>query len=332
LSVECAITVAVVSWNTRDLLAKCLHSLMEPAQRGLADVWVVDNGSTDGSRELVADEFAWVTLATPEKNLGYGPAVNVVARRTSTEWIAPANADIELMPGALEALLEAGRMDPQAGVIAPKLVLSDGSVQPSIRPYPTLSNALLLHGRAYWVSRRAAEQLYRPGHWDTDRRARVQWAAGAFLLVRRAAFDEVGGFDDAQWMYAEDLDLCWRMRGAGWDTQFEPGGTVRHALSAAGDKAFGDYDARALRWGQATYSWIARRRGVVMAWTIAALELVDAAVILAVSTVPGLVSDSWRERASRARRSIGTSRMGLRSRRALLAPPRRADNFEITRG
>src|ERR671925_1995732 len=98
------VTVAVVSWNTRDLLDRCLRSLEPEVARGMAEVWVVDNASMDGSAEMVRDRFDWVRLVASEENLGFGRAVNVVARRTATEWLAPANADVALRPGALEAL------------------------------------------------------------------------------------------------------------------------------------------------------------------------------------------------------------------------------------
>ena len=102
------VTVVVVSWNTRELLCACLESLRPDAEAGLADVWVVDNGSTDGSREAVSERFGWVTLECPDSNLGFGPAVNLVAARTEAPWLVAANADTAVAPGAIRALLDAG--------------------------------------------------------------------------------------------------------------------------------------------------------------------------------------------------------------------------------
>src|SRR4051794_41161026 len=93
--------VAVVSWNNRGLLAEALRSLEPEVDAGNAEVWVVDNGSSDGSPALVREQFPWVTLIESEENLGYGSAVNLVARRTDSDWIVPANDDIRLAPGAL---------------------------------------------------------------------------------------------------------------------------------------------------------------------------------------------------------------------------------------
>src|SRR4051794_10102570 len=105
------VSVAVVSWNTRELLRRCLESFADEAASGRCEVWVVDNASSDGSPELVRDEFVWARLVESDQNLGFGPAVNLVARQTNAPWVGVANADIALRPGAIDALLEAGAAD-----------------------------------------------------------------------------------------------------------------------------------------------------------------------------------------------------------------------------
>src|SRR5258708_17414457 len=137
MSSDVPISIAVVSWNTRDLLRDCLLSLAQDALEARAQVWVVDNASSDGSADLVREQFPWVSLVASDENLGFGRAVNLVAERTGTDWIAPANADVRVTPGALDRLLEAGVNDPRAGAIAPRLVLPDGRTQHSVFPVPT---------------------------------------------------------------------------------------------------------------------------------------------------------------------------------------------------
>src|SRR5947209_179350 len=132
------VTVAVVSWNTRELLAECLSSLERDARGGIADVWVVDNASDDGSADLVERRFEWVSLIRSSRNLGFGPAVNLVAARTSSAWLAPANADVRITEGALRRLLAEGDRHPEAAVIAPRLLLPDGETQHSVYPFPSL--------------------------------------------------------------------------------------------------------------------------------------------------------------------------------------------------
>jgi GT2 family glycosyltransferase len=254
------VAVAVVSWNTRELLGRALDSLRGDAVAGRAEVWVVDNASSDGSDGLVRDAYPWVRLLASKVNLGYGPAVNQVARRTTAPWIAAANADIALTPGALEALVVTGARHPRAGAIAPRLLRPDGSTQHTVHAFPTPGVTLVFNLGLWRAVPGAGRRLCLHGQWDPDRPRAVDWAHGALLLVRRSAWEEIGGFDDAQWLYAEDLDLCWRLARAGWSTRYEPQATVHHAVSAA---------TRSATWGQerevraqaSAYAWMERRLG-----------------------------------------------------------------------
>jgi hypothetical protein len=181
-----SVAVAVVSWNTRDLLRACLESLHADADAGRAEVWVVDNASADGSAALVRSAFPWVRLLALDENLGFGRAVNRVAARTATAWVAPANADVAVEPGALRALVAAGQRDPGAGAVAPRLVLPDGSTQHSVYRFPTVPFTAAFNAGLYRVSTRAREAMLLEGMWDPDRPRVVDWAVGALLLVRRA--------------------------------------------------------------------------------------------------------------------------------------------------
>jgi len=268
------VAVAVVSWNTRELLARCLSSLAPEAKGGRADVWVVDNASGDGSAELVRERFGWAQLIASPENLGFGRAVNLVAKRTSTEWLAVANADIAVRHGALDALLAAGRADPGAGAVAPRLVLPDGSTQHSVFAFPTIPYSLLLAAGAYRLSPTIGDRFAIPGRWDKGRARRVPWAVAAFLFVRRAAWDQVGGFDERQWMYAEDLDLGWRLREAGWASRYEPRAAVDHESAAATTQLFGPHLEP--HWQRSTYGFLARRRGALYTWAVALLNFAGA--------------------------------------------------------
>jgi GT2 family glycosyltransferase len=267
------VAVAVVSWNTRDLLERCLRSLEPDVRAGLAEVHVVDNGSSDGSPQLVRDDFAWAALEEPGENIGYGRAVNLVAERTRAPWIAAANADVELEPGALHRLLEAGR-DPRAGAVAPRLILPDGSTQHSVYRFPTLPYLAAFNAGLYRVLPGLGDRLLLEGRWDPSRPRAVPWAVGAFLLLRREAFEAAGGFDPAQWMYAEDVDLGWRLGRAGWRTLYEPSARARHASGASARQAFGERPYE--RWMVATYDWIERRRGRPRRVAAAALNVAGA--------------------------------------------------------
>lgn len=255
------VLVAVVSWNTRDLLDACLTALRADADAGRAAVWVVDNGSADGSATMVAERHPWARLVVSTENLGFGRAVNLVAREAPAgwSWIAPANADVAPQHGALEALLAAGAADPRAGILAPRLVLPDGAPQHSVLPFPTLATAAALNLGLPRVVPGLGDRLCLEGDWDARRARRVPWAIGAFWLVRREAWLASAGFDERQFMYAEDLDLGWRAARAGWHTRYVPAAAVRHESAAATTQAWGE--ARLERMQVETYAWIRRRRG-----------------------------------------------------------------------
>ncbi|MEA2386016.1 MAG: hypothetical protein QOJ22_190 [Thermoleophilaceae bacterium] len=306
-----SVAVAVVSWNTRELLSACLRSLEQDARAGRAEVWVVDNGSSDGSAELVGERFDWARLEQPGENLGFGRAVNLVAERTELPWIAAANADVELEPGALAALIDSGGARERAGAVAPQLLLPDGSVQHSVHPFPTPGFTLAFNLGLHRLSPRAAERLCLEGFWDPTQARPVPWAVGALLLLRREAFDAVGGFDPEMWMYAEDLDLGWRLQAAGWETFYEPAARVRHAHGAAARQRFGDDQTAA--WMAATYAWLARTRGRLAARAVGAVNVAGAAVRWAAfGALARVAPRRWSGPALNSRRWLRAHRAGLR--------------------
>lgn len=315
------VTVAVVSWNTRELLARCLDSLAPEVEAGRVDAWVVDNASSDGSARLVSESYPWATLVAAERNLGFGAAVNLVARRTSSEWIAPANADIALTPGALESMLEAGRRDPEAGAVAPRLVLGDGRAQQSVHHFPTLPFTVLFALGAYRLDRRLGDRMCLEGFWDPSRPRLVDWAVGAFLLVRHAAWDQVGGFDERQWLYAEDLDLGWRLARAGWHTRYQPAAAVQHRQEAATSQVWGERTTD--RWMDSTYAWMRERRGRRISSAVAAVNVLGAAARWALPGPGGEGGTRARRRAEMAAWVRLHWRAGLRRRgaRGLNGPP-----------
>jgi GT2 family glycosyltransferase len=168
--------------------------------------------------------------------------------------------------------------------------------------FPTLPFALILNSGLFHLSRDLGDRLALLDRWDSTRARRVPWAVGACLLVRRAAWEEAGGFDERQWMYAEDLDLGWKLRRAGWATRYEPRAVVDHENAAATTQAFGGAEEIAARWQRSTYGWIARRRGPLHAWLAAATNFAGSGLRYLVLTPAALVAPGrWRER----RRALG---------------------------
>lgn len=301
------IAVAVVSWNRREDLARALEALHADQQAGLCEAWVVDNASADGSPAMVRERFPWVHLIESGENLGYGRAVNLVAERSRSPWLAAANQDTTVWPGTLRRMLDAGDAHPATGAVAPRLVLADGSTQHSVHPFPTLGLTLIYNLGVPRLSGRIGDRLCLEGHWNPDRRREVPWAVGAFLLVRRTAFEAVGGFDPQQWMYAEDLDLAWRLRRDGWRTVYEPEARVSHRHQTATRQAFGAGTLE--RFMAASYDWMARRRGRTVTFAVAAVNLAGAGSRLALARVRHGAAPSSEELAKWAR----AHRAGLRA-------------------
>ena len=213
------ISVAIVSYNTREHLAACLATVV--AERP-SQIIVVDNGSDDGSPEMVRSEFSQVVLI-PAPNEGYGAASNLALGHARTPYVLLLNSDTRLHPGALAALAEYLDVHPRVGMVGPQLVNPDGSLQPSVYPIPTPVAELMR-----WTSV-AAIAAHSPRlrdryllRWPHDRSAPVGWVAGAALAIRKAAFDAVGGFDTSFFMYSEEVDLAYCLQKAGWEVHFAP--------------------------------------------------------------------------------------------------------------
>jgi N-acetylglucosaminyl-diphospho-decaprenol L-rhamnosyltransferase len=312
-----SVTIVVVSWNTRDLLARCLRSIAPEVDSGRAEVTVVDNASEDGSPELVRESYPWASLLALRENRGFGAAVNLAAARTTSHWIAAANADVELLPGALEALLAAGEEDARAAALGPRLLLPDGSAQHSVYSFPTVPFTLVFNLGIPRLSPGLADSLCLEGRWDPARPRRVDWAIGAFLLLRRPAFDEVGGFPEEHWMYAEDLDLGWRLARSGWHTRYVPEAVVRHEAGAATRRLWGEERTR--QWMTSTYAWMARRRGLLITRLVALINVVGAAARWALLRAGALIRPRrFAQPCAEMRRWARLHMIGLRSSEALV--------------
>ena len=223
--------VAIVNWNTRDLLRACLDSCLAEAPE---EVVVVDNGSYDGSIDMVRREFPSVHLKVLSANPGYGAASNIAFRLCRAPHVLLLNSDTEVRPGALAALSQALDERPQTGVIGPKLENPDGSLQRSVFPFPSpYISFLKRQPLSGLVSRLPGLREHYPLNFAHERERRVPWVLGAAQAIRRDAFEAVGGFDESYVMYYEEVDLCYRMQRAGWDTRFVPVATVMHVGGAA---------------------------------------------------------------------------------------------------
>jgi N-acetylglucosaminyl-diphospho-decaprenol L-rhamnosyltransferase len=219
------VSAVVVNYNAAQTLVDCVASLRANA---IAEVVVVDNGSTDGSRTaLEAADAAARWLATGA-NVGYGRAANLGAAATEGSNLLVCNPDVMVAPGAVAALVARLEAVPRLGVVGPMLRNPDGSRYPSARTFPDIGDAVG-HGLfGMFAPHNRFTRRYRLLDWDHGEATEVDWVSGACFLARRGAWDEIGGFDPAFFMYLEDVDLCWRLCRAGWATGYEPKAEVTH--------------------------------------------------------------------------------------------------------
>lgn len=229
------VRVVVVTWQPGDCLDAFLDSL-PVATSAPVRVVIADNSSTDGAVERAATRDG-VTLVRTGANLGYGGAANVGAAalvdgRADEELVVVANPDLVWHRGALDALVSATERWPKAAAFGPAILTPGGELYPSARSFPSLSRGIGHALLGWWWPRNRFTQSYRRERRDPVE-ATAGWLSGSCLLLRRGAFEEIGGFDPAYFMYVEDLDLCRRLARAGWDSVYVPAAVVTHVGGAA---------------------------------------------------------------------------------------------------
>ena len=219
------LSIVIVNWNTRDLLAQCLESIQAYPPGVPYEVWVVDNASADGSAAMVRARFPWVYLIQNEQNVGFAVANNQAIRGSRGRNVVLLNSDTRVRPGALGALVAFVQAHPRAGAVGARILNGDGSLQPSCHP-------MLAPGREFWrllflegIWPRATYPMQR---WDLETPRQVEAIKGACLLLRREALDQVGLLDEGYFMYTEEVDLCYRLARAGWELWWVPQAEVVH--------------------------------------------------------------------------------------------------------
>jgi N-acetylglucosaminyl-diphospho-decaprenol L-rhamnosyltransferase len=223
------IDVVVVSYNSADELRACVEPL---ARADGISVTVVDNHSSDGALKTIAD-LPVHTIALPD-NRGFGFGCNVGWREGTSPFVLFLNPDATIVPDALHRLADVLDADPGVGLVAPKIVEPDGTLDFSLRQYPrlrtTFAQALFLH-RVFPQARWTDEVIRDPAVYASAGRA--EWVSGACMLLRRDVLEPLGGFDDSFFLFSEDIDLCKRIDDLGFDVRFEPSVIATHTGGAS---------------------------------------------------------------------------------------------------
>jgi N-acetylglucosaminyl-diphospho-decaprenol L-rhamnosyltransferase len=226
------LAVVVVNHNAGDFLRRCLASTEAAAGDIAVEVVVVDNASRDGSASAVARDSE-TRLIENRGNRGFAAAANQGIAANDAPFVFLLNPDAEITGGTLAALVKVARERPRAGAIGCLVRNPNGTIQPSARRIPGLLESLMHAFLGPFLPGNRWSRSYTMADWDRGSEREVEWISGSAMLLRREALDEVGAFDEGYYMYVEDVDLCTRLRSAGWKVLFSPEVEVVHEIGVS---------------------------------------------------------------------------------------------------
>jgi GT2 family glycosyltransferase len=230
------LSIIVVNWNTRQLLQDCLTSVYANIGVIETEVVVVDNGSTDGSIEMLLSLFPKVLLISNQSNKGFAAANNQGIRLSNGKYYLLLNSDTIVHHGVLEQSLTYIEHHPSVGIMGCRVLNTDGTVQFSCSGFPSLLNLAILASGLWKLAWPAFFDRYQMRHWDRSNERDVEVISGCYMLVRAKAVNEVGLLDEDFFFFGEETDWCRRFRKAGWELRFAPVGEITHYGGASAKK------------------------------------------------------------------------------------------------
>lgn len=225
------VSVIIVNLNTKDLLRDCLASVRHEASRISLEVLVIDNGSVDGSVEMIRKEFPLVRLFVNSSNEGFAAPNNRGMKEATGDFVFLLNSDTVVKPGAIEELLNFMKTTDDAGACGPRLVYPDGSLQKSVKGFPTLwTHACDMFGLDRLLPNSRVFGKGEAAYFDYDATAEVEHVMAAAFLVRTEVVSQVGMLDERFRIYYNDMDWCYRMKQSSWKIYYVPTAQVVHYL------------------------------------------------------------------------------------------------------
>lgn len=272
------ISVLIVSFNTRDRLRECMKALADQTGDIRIETVVVDNASRDGSAEMVQQEFPEAILVRSETNLGFGNGNNLGLKQANGRYIVLLNSDALLPPTTLASALAHMEAEPSVGMGGGQLLAPDGGWQPSARRFPSLLDEFLnLSGLAARFPRSRFFGRFDRTWADPDLPAEVDWVPGAFAIIRRKLIDTIGFFDTRFFLYYEEVDLCRRLKAAGFAIHYWPDLKITHiggeSSKTMKDMSFTSKGSQLTLWRMRSQLLFYRKwQGPVLAWLVKKLE------------------------------------------------------------
>ena len=240
------LSIIIVNWNTRELLAQCLQSIEDSVRETVYEVWVVDNGSSDSSVTMVAERFPAVHVIDNPRNVGFVCANNQALARCRGRYVLLLNSDTQALADSVDRAVRFISEHPRAGIAGVRLLNSDGTFQASYTPYPPLlREVLILSG----LGRLLVGPAFPSREAEVEKGAQriTGYVEGAFLMARREAIEQIGGLDEHIFMYAEEVDWCYRFHQAGWEVWYLPRAPIIHHGGQTSKKRQGRMEAELYR-------------------------------------------------------------------------------------
>jgi N-acetylglucosaminyl-diphospho-decaprenol L-rhamnosyltransferase len=306
---SCDLSIIIVSWNVADLLRNCLRSIDE--NRGGLDleVIVVDSASGDDSVALVRSEFPWVRLLACTENVGFPRGNNLGLAEANGRYLLLLNPDTVILDNALAKMMTFAQENPEVGVLGCQLLNRDGTVQSSKRRFPTLLTAFF---ESTWLENFAPKSVlakYYAQDLADDETNDVDWVMGACMLAPRSVVEQVGGLDEAYFMYSEELDWCRRIKDSGWRVVYYPQAQIVHYVGQSSDQAV---VARHINFQQAKLRYFRKYHGRFPALVLRLFLLLNYGWQMILEAVKGLLGHKRPLRRQRVRAYWQVLRSGLR--------------------
>jgi len=224
------LSIVIPTYNAHEWIEQCLDSIRAHVPSCDYEIIVVDDTSSDDTLAIVREKFPDVRLFANDRNLGFGKTANVGLRASAGDYILVLNNDTWMHAGALDAMVAHLDAHPDTGIVGPKVLSGDGTIQQQCRRrIPTPTAALLYFtGIARLFPKNPAIAGYLMTAADENKMTEVDSVSGACLMVRRGALERVHGFDEEYYLYGEDMDFCWRTKLAGWKVVYDPAATITH--------------------------------------------------------------------------------------------------------
>ena len=226
------ISIIIISWNAKEYLLRCLNSIKKSKILIKHEIIVLDNASEDGSQDIVENLFPEIKLIKSEINLGFAKANNVAIKESKAPYVCLINSDVEIDAGCIDKLYEYIQKNSSIGILGPKVLNKDGSLQKSFRNAPNIRNSL---ARALAID--SLQVLLRRNNEEQSIPKKVDVLTGCFWLIRREALEQIGLLDESFFIYGEDLDLCKRMWEGGWSVIYYPWVEIIHWGGASSSNA-----------------------------------------------------------------------------------------------